>query len=361
MAISPLTEASGVESQSCSRDLRKTGINPNFWYPVLRSRKLKAGKAAAVTFGGEPIALIRTKSGSLFALEDRCAHRQVPISAGVVKDETVSCCYHGWTYDCTGRCVNIPYVGHSTLVPRGVRSYPCREEYGLIWVFPGDSEKAKLTPFPDVTAWKDPKYKTRYLDHEVSCHYSFLHENLMDMNHQFLHRRIMASIQTRFLGLREGDDWVEVDYSFSREGKQPLGEKFMLGKREDPDDPSPKDLMTVRTQYPYQILRFWTDGKGDPALDLWITYVPLDAAQRSNRTFALMNIQKPPVPGLMELLWPFIIWFTNGIFAEDKWVVEMEQAAFERQDGDHNQEIFPVILSVRDLLRRKGIPIAQPS
>lgn len=366
MAISPLSGQPDGGAPLQDRDLRKTAINPDFWYPLLRSRRLKPAAVVSVHFGDQPIALIRTKSGKLFALEDRCAHRQVPISAGVVEGETVRCCYHGWTYDCSGRCVNIPYVGHSELIPRGVRSYPCREEYGLIWVFPGNAERADSVLFPDVPAWRDPHYKTRYLDHEVGCHYSFLHENLMDMNHQFLHRRIMAKIRTTFLGLREGEDWVEVDYTFSRIGKQPLGEKFMLGRRPDTPDPDePNDLMTVRTQYPYQILKFWTDGSEHPALDLWITYVPVDAEQRRNRTFALMNIRKPTVPGLMELLWPFIVWFTNGIFAEDKWVVEMEQAAFERQDGDENQEIFPVILSVRNLLLRKGVPMStaelQPS
>lgn len=339
------------------QDLRKTGIHPDHWYPLLRSAKLKPGKVLGVTFAGEPIMLTRTATGRVFALEDRCAHRQVPLHAGVVNGECIQCCYHGWTYDSSGRCVNIPYVGRSDAIPRGVRAYPCREAYGLIFVFPGRAERAEAAPFPDVPAWSDRRYKTRYLDHEVACHYSFLHENLMDMNHQFLHRRIMASIRTGFLGVREGEDWVEVDYTFSREGKQPVGEKFMLGRRPNPNATRPQDLMTVRTQYPHQILKFWTAGSSDPALDLWITYVPVDREQHRNRTYALMNIRRPGIPGLMELLWPFIIWFTNGIFAEDKWVVEMEQDAFNTQGADWNQEIFPVIQKVRSLLLRKGIPL----
>ncbi|MBI2993604.1 MAG: aromatic ring-hydroxylating dioxygenase subunit alpha [Gammaproteobacteria bacterium] len=339
------------------RDLRKTGIHPDHWYPLLRSRRLKPGRAAGVTFAGEPIVLVRTATGRLYALEDRCAHRQVPLHAGVVNGECIQCCYHGWTYDHAGHCVNVPYVGKSESVPRGVRSYPCREAYGLIYVFPGRPERAQSAPFPDVPAWRDRRYKTRYLDHEVECHYSFLHENLMDMNHQFLHRRIMASIRTGFLGMREGEDWVEVDYTFARQGRQPVGEKFMLGRRPDPNAVRPQDLMTVRTQYPHQTLKFWTAGSADPALDLWITYVPIDREQRRNHTYALMNIRRPGVPGLMELLWPFIVWFTNGIFAEDKRVVEMEQDAFDAQGADWNQEIFPVIQQVRALLLRKGVPL----
>ena len=347
-----------IEASDHIPDLRKTGIHPDHWYPLAQSRDVKAGKAIGRTFAGEPIVLVRTKGGKLFALEDRCAHRQVPLHQGVVTGECIQCCYHGWSYDGTGKCINIPYVGKSDRIPKGVRGYPCREAYGLIFVFPGDRNKAESAFFPDISAHGDPHYKTRYLDGEVKCHYSFLHENLMDMNHQFLHRRIMSKIQTTFLGIREGDDWVEVDYTFSRIGKQPMGEKVMLGLRPEPTDDRPKDLMTVRTQYPNQILKFWTAGSEHPALDLWITYVPVDSEQRINHTFGLINIRKPSIPGLLDLMWPFIIWFTNGIFGEDRWVVEMEQAAFDAQGADWNQEIFPVILKVRDLLIRKGLPLS---
>ena len=356
MSVTEFNLASrGVDAGA--RDLRRTGAHPDYWYPLARSRDVKRGKAVARTFAGEPIAIIRADSGKVFALEDRCAHRQVPLSKGSVCGEQVHCSYHGWVYDTTGRCVSIPYVGNSELMPRGVHAYPCREEYGLIFVFPGDAAGATDALFPDVPSWHDPKYKTRYLDRQVGCHYSFLHENLMDMNHQFLHRRIMSSIRTGFLDLRHGDDWVEVDYTFSREGTQPIGERVILGKLGEPTAERPRDLMTVSTRYPHQRLKFWTAGSEHPALDLWITYVPLDREQRSNHTFGLMNIRRPSTPGLMELLWPFVIWFTEGIFTEDRRIVELEQAAFDQQGGDWNQEIFPVILQLREMLLRRGLPI----
>ncbi len=355
MSAHDLTSQAPITSLSEMPDLRKTGIHPDFWYPLARSRDIKPGKATAVTFAGEPIVIVRSSSGKMFALEDRCAHRQVPLHEGVVKDECIQCCYHGWVYDHTGKCVSIPYVGKSETMPRGVRCYPCREAYNLVFVFPGDAEKAETVAFPDISSHGDGHYKTRYLDGEVACHYSFLHENLMDMNHQCLHRRLMSRIQTTFLDLREGDDWVEVDYTFSRVGKQPVGEKFILGKRGAPTEDRPHDLMTVRTQYPYQTLTFRTAGSEHPVLELWICYVPVDDKQRINHTYGLINIRKPSIPGLMHLLWPFIVWFTEGIFDEDRWVVELEQCAFDNQGVDWNQEIFPVILKVRDLLCRKGI------
>src|SRR5215475_1452258 len=106
-------------------DLRRVGAHPDHWYPVAWSTDLKPGKTLGVHFAGEPVALVRTKSGQLFALEDRCAHRQVPLSQGVVDGERLRCNYHGWTYDRAGACVDMPYIGVGRLrAPNGVKSYP---------------------------------------------------------------------------------------------------------------------------------------------------------------------------------------------------------------------------------------------
>lgn len=345
---------SAAPEQLPTRDLRKTGIDPEHWYPLLRSRALKRGAAVGVSFAGEPIVLVRTETGAVFALEDRCAHRQVPLHAGVVAGERLQCCYHGWTYDCTGRCVNVPYLRGRTL-PNGVRSYPCREDYGLIFVKPGGADPDG--GFPDIPVWRDRRYRTRYLDRRVACHYSFMHENLMDMNHQFLHRRLMGRIKARVLDVRNEAGRVAVDYTFSRTaGRRNIGERFMVGRqRTDGGSGRDHDLMTIATEYPYQVLTYRSAGSDEPALVLWNVYVPVDREQRQNHTFGLMMIRRPPIPGLVHLMWPFIVWFTEGIFAEDRWVVEEEQKAFDRQGADHNREVSPVILALRELLRERGI------
>ena len=316
-------------------DLRKTGINPNFWYPLARSRDLKPGKALGVQFAGEPIVLVRpaadARQTDVFALEDRCAHRQVPLHLGAVKGDRLSCDYHCWTYDRSGRCVTVPYLDKARSLPNGVRSYPAREAYGFVFVFPGDAEKAEQVGFPQIPTHGQPHYRTRVLDRRIDCHYSFMHENLMDMNHQFLHRSLMGSIRATALDMREGEDWLEVDYTFSRAaGKQPVGEWFMIQRRDDGKSTpkgGPGDIMTIRTGYPYQTLKFWTEGSSEPALDLWNIYVPLDREQRRNQTYGLMMVRKPGIPGLTHLMWPFIVWFTNGIFAQDRLIVEAEQRA----------------------------------
>ena len=98
----------------------RVGAHPDYWYPAAWSRELKAGKTFAASFAGEPIVLVRPIDGPVFALEDRCAHRQVPLSKGVVDGCSIRCCYHGWRYDGSGRCIDVPYLGKGKL-PNGVR------------------------------------------------------------------------------------------------------------------------------------------------------------------------------------------------------------------------------------------------
>jgi renierapurpurin 18,18'-hydroxylase len=336
---------------------RAAGLDPNFWYPLARSRDLKPGKTMAVTFAGTSIVLVRPKTGEPYALEDRCAHRQVPLSLGVVKDERLQCGYHCWTYDRTGTCVSIPYPHRDQVLPAGVPAYACREAYGLVFVFPGDQVLAEVAPLPELPYYSDPRFKARVLDREIACHYSFMHENLMDMNHQFLHRNLMGRIRAKLLDFREGEDWLEADYSFARtEGKQSLAERLIIGSS---NTDKYADLMTIRTGYPYQTLRYWTDGDNEqpPALDLWNAYVPTDEAQGRNHTYGFIMVQKPPIPGVIHLLWPVITLFTEGIFGQDRAIVEAEQRAYEAQGADLNNEVSPVIQSLKALLARRGVPL----
>ena len=39
------------------------------------------------------------------------------------------------------------------------------------------------------------------------------------------------------------------------------------------------------------------------------------------------SVKKPPIPGLIHLAWPFVVWFTERIFREDKDIVEHELSA----------------------------------
>jgi len=341
-------------------DLRRIGINRNFWYPLARSRELKSGKTLAAEFAGEPIVLVRTESGRVFALEDRCAHRQVPLHLGVVCGEKLQCSYHAWRYDVTGKLAGIPYLPKGCAhPPRNVRAYPCREAYEHIFVFPGDPQAAETAAFPDLPAWSSPEYKTMYFSRRLNCHYSFMHENLMDMNHQFLHRKLMGFVQPVLIDFENGDEWVEAAYKFEvYGGKEHRGASFLIkGGKDRTAEGRDYELMTIRTHYPYQSLTVCASHSNTPAIILWSVYVPVDREQRVNQSFGMLMIKKPKMPGLIYALWPVMRYFTEAVFRQDKKIVEAEQTAHDLQGEDWNQEVFPLILSLREVLMKRGTPL----
>ena len=348
-------------------DLRRVGAHPDYWYPLAWSDELKPGKALAKRFAGQPIALIRGKNGVVFALEDRCAHRQVPLSKGVVSGCALRCGYHGWAYDKSGACVDVPYLGKDRL-PNGVRSYPCREVDGLVFVFPGDLALAESRLPATLGSSQRKDYKTRRLNREVACHYTFMHENLFDMNHQFMHRAQMGSIKARCIGRQHGPDWAEVEYTFSRTAGRPsVGERVIVDmvRKRGEKKADFCDHMRIRTDYPNQSLKVWVGREihmtDDPVLDVWLAYTPLDHEQRTNRTYGYLSVKRPPMPGLIDAVWPFVTWFTENIFREDKEIVEFEQAAYDAQGSDWNNEVFPAIRDLRTVLARTGAPMDEPA
>jgi hypothetical protein len=139
-----------------------------------------------------------------------------------------------------------------------------------------------------------------------------------------------------------------------------MGERLIIGTK---SHEKYADLMTIRTGYPYQTLRYWTDGGREqpPALELWNAYVPTDQAQQRNHTYGLIMVRKPSVPGVIHVLWPIITLFTEAIFGQDRAIVEAEQRAYDAQNADLNNEVFPIIQSLKALLARCGVPLPTTS
>lgn len=76
------------------------------WVPVALTRELRA-KPLSRRVAGIPLVLFRS-GDKVVALKDRCPHRNYPLSDGKVEDGLIRCPYHGWRFDHTGACREIP-------------------------------------------------------------------------------------------------------------------------------------------------------------------------------------------------------------------------------------------------------------
>jgi phenylpropionate dioxygenase-like ring-hydroxylating dioxygenase large terminal subunit len=165
----------------------------NYWYPAIATWRIRK-KPRAISVLGEKIVLFRD-NGKIFALADRCSHRGAPLSMGKCLypgSGTVSCPYHGWTFEGgTGKLVAKLMEGSETPPPAraAVKPYPVQEHAGFVWVFVGDMEPVPFeTDLPecitDRSQWFSISNWRTY-----NCNWRLLIDNLSHEQHApFLHR-----------------------------------------------------------------------------------------------------------------------------------------------------------------------------
>jgi phenylpropionate dioxygenase-like ring-hydroxylating dioxygenase large terminal subunit len=150
----------------------------NLWYMAALAAPFKPGVMRREMLLGEPVAIGRLKNGELFALRDICPHRGVPLSAGRINaDDSVECPYHGWRFKRDGVCSAIPsLVEGQELDPAKikVRSYPVREQDGLIWIYVANnpaeapkSEPPKVDVPSNTIRWHEIQTFRCNIDHAV--------------------------------------------------------------------------------------------------------------------------------------------------------------------------------------------------
>ncbi|NDK23992.1 aromatic ring-hydroxylating dioxygenase subunit alpha [Streptomyces sp. TR1341] len=164
----------------------------NHWYMAAWPQEVGRSLLAR-TVCGEPVLLYRKRDGTAVALADRCVHRRYPLSLGRLVEDTVECGYHGFTYDCSGRCVSVPGQDR---IPAGfrVRTYPLVERDGLVWLWPGDSETADPADIPACPWPALPSWATVRDTVHSPFRTELLLDNLMDLSHEtFLHAGLIGT------------------------------------------------------------------------------------------------------------------------------------------------------------------------
>jgi phenylpropionate dioxygenase-like ring-hydroxylating dioxygenase large terminal subunit len=165
----------------------------NHWYLICPEKELKH-KIIKRKFFGESIILFRDRSNNIIALEDRCCHRNVPLSLGYLQDDRVVCGYHGWQYNQEGQCVHIPSQLDEAKIPKTakIRSYPVQVFNKWVWIFIGDAEQAgqiKPIDIPEMDQWH-----FTYDSYTFKSDLESAAESLIDPYHiAFVHRNSIKS------------------------------------------------------------------------------------------------------------------------------------------------------------------------
>lgn len=156
------------------------------WYVAGLSADFPAEQLTGHVFCDRPVVMWRTKDGDVVAYDDRCSHKRFPLSKGrLMADGTLECAYHGMRYDMTGKCVMIPSHPTGPISPQAqVRPFPVIEQDGLVWIWPGDPDKAERRKPPRVPEVGDGKWETVCVGPmDVEANYLLLIENLLDITH----------------------------------------------------------------------------------------------------------------------------------------------------------------------------------
>src|SRR5690349_4160266 len=93
---------------------------------VCSADELWNGELRVVTVDARSVLLVKLED-VVYAYEDRCAHKGVPLSGGCLRGPALTCSAHEWVYDMTtGTGIN----------PEGVRlrAFPLKLEDGAIWI-----------------------------------------------------------------------------------------------------------------------------------------------------------------------------------------------------------------------------------
>lgn len=154
----------------------------NAWYVAAWSREVTRGLLAR-TFLEEPVVLWRRQDGTACAIEDRCVHRSVPLSLGVVVADDLRCGYHGLKYDGAGACVEIP--GQPNIPERAhVKSYPLAERYGAVWIWMGDPAVADPAKVPDLWWCEHADWVATFPNMvHLKADYRLIADNVLDATH----------------------------------------------------------------------------------------------------------------------------------------------------------------------------------
>jgi phenylpropionate dioxygenase-like ring-hydroxylating dioxygenase large terminal subunit len=190
-----------------------------YWLAVGTSAELyDIPKAVRVL--GEDLVLFRDGTGSIGLVGRSCPHRGTSLEYGDLEPRGIRCPYHGWLFDVTGQCLEMPAEPRDSKFPEKVKhlAYPVKEQGGIIFAYMGTG-RDDPPPLPRYSPLED-RGGQRQIEPVRQCDYNWLNffENSADPVHVcVLHRHAGYGQQSwgnRFFSYDDMPDmeFVETDY-----------------------------------------------------------------------------------------------------------------------------------------------------
>jgi nitrite reductase/ring-hydroxylating ferredoxin subunit len=202
--LSEFTAAStSIASASTAPEATRFVQYPVSWYPLCRSSDLRAGDTVPKRMKvlGTELVAFRASNGKPVVMNALCSHLGADLGGGCVKKDTIECPYHGWKYDQSGACVEIP--GQSA-IPEKLQafakqtSYPTEERHGLIFFFNGTKPLFELPFFFGEDWTKFISGKPFFIN--LPCSWYMMGSHAFDQRHlELVHsRRLSAPLQVDY-------------------------------------------------------------------------------------------------------------------------------------------------------------------
>lgn len=160
-----------------------------YWLPALRSDELEAGGAPVrLLLLGEKLIAYRSPNGDVGVMDHRCPHRNASLFFGRNEEGGMRCVYHGWQFDVSGQCVDVPNIPDGEAFKSKVKTtaYKAFEKHGVVWVYMGDQSRVPPTPGIEVLNAEDGEIELAFALRE--CNFLQCLEGDIDTSHlAFLH------------------------------------------------------------------------------------------------------------------------------------------------------------------------------
>lgn len=177
--------------EPCESIINTTPEFPMGWFSVAKSRDLQVGEVTRVHAFDRELALYRTRSGVPVLQDAFCPHLGAHLGVnGKVVGETLQCPFHGWRFDNSGQCVQIPYCDE---IPdrAQLRMWNCIEKNGEIYMWFHPQNTAPQFDIPDFPELDDPNWTApRYQEIRIPAAMQDIAENTCDPVHfRYVHRQ----------------------------------------------------------------------------------------------------------------------------------------------------------------------------